>query len=200
VRSIDPSLAKPWRIWRGCSHENLVSRICLLVLLLLQTPKETCTVSNMKFSSADQYVYMTRLIMYICMYISRPIIYMCVYIYIQYIRRVLLRNIVSYNHSHTHTRISHTCTCAYVHTRTQTNTYTQYRNLSWWSEYEFYSDHPNKPLLRWGGEQVHGLSMINSEICRDLLTITTNFWNLSWWSEHTETVNLLIFFFWLRFH
>ena len=35
---------------------NLVSRICLLTLLLLQTPQEACARSNMNFPTTDQYV------------------------------------------------------------------------------------------------------------------------------------------------
>ena len=54
VRSIDPPLVKPWRIWRGCSYKNHVPRIYLLILLLLQTSKENCARSNMKFSRTDQ--------------------------------------------------------------------------------------------------------------------------------------------------
>jgi len=54
VHWIDPSIANPWRILRGWWYKKFVSGICLLILLLLQTPKETCACSDMKFSSADQ--------------------------------------------------------------------------------------------------------------------------------------------------
>jgi len=54
VLSIIPSFAKPWRIWRGCSYQNHFSRIYLLTSLLLQTSKETCARSNMKFWRTDQ--------------------------------------------------------------------------------------------------------------------------------------------------
>ena len=50
----DPSLAKPWRIWRGCWYKNFVSRICLSTSLLLQTPKETCARANIIFPRAEQ--------------------------------------------------------------------------------------------------------------------------------------------------
>ena len=54
MRSIDPSLAKPWWIWRWCSYNNIVSRICLLTLLLKQTSKEACARANMNFLRVDQ--------------------------------------------------------------------------------------------------------------------------------------------------
>jgi len=55
-RSIDPSLANPSRIWRGCPCKNLrlVYKFCFSTLLLLQTWKETCARSNIEFSRADQ--------------------------------------------------------------------------------------------------------------------------------------------------
>ena len=55
-RTCDPLFAKPCWIWRGCSYKKIVFRICLLSLLLLQTP-ETYARSNMNFSRADQYKY-----------------------------------------------------------------------------------------------------------------------------------------------
>jgi len=55
-RTCDPLFAKPCWIWRGCSCKKIVFRICLLSLLLLQTP-ETYARSNMNFSRADQYIY-----------------------------------------------------------------------------------------------------------------------------------------------
>jgi len=60
VHSIDPSLAKPWQIWRGCSYKNLISKTRLLTSPLLQSPKMTFARSNMKFSRSTQHDAISR--------------------------------------------------------------------------------------------------------------------------------------------
>ena len=39
VHSIDPSPAKPWRIWRGCPYKNLISKTRLFTLTFAAIPQ-----------------------------------------------------------------------------------------------------------------------------------------------------------------
>jgi len=72
VRSIDPSLAKPRRFWRGCSYNNLVSRICLLTLLCCKPQKRPSPVQTWIFQEqTNVYVYIYTHV-HICVCVSMP--------------------------------------------------------------------------------------------------------------------------------